>query len=103
TPGREQAGSSSRSRSRADDRRPAWSRENSQGSAAGENDIAAKAAQVGSSLFKTANSLWTKGRKEVAKAITELQDSRSESSDGRPKWMRDAERAQSQERRRPVE
>ena len=63
-------------------------RDSGQYSANGENDISQYASEVGSTLFKSANSLWNTGRKKVQKAVTELQ---SDGDPSRPKWMRDAE------------
>lgn len=53
----------------------------------GEADFSKTAAAVGSSLFKSANSLWKTSQKKVAKAVTEFQQ---ESDPSQPKWMREA-------------
>lgn len=53
----------------------------------GEADFSKTAAAVGSSLFKSANSLWKTSQKKVQKAVTEFQQ---ESDPSQPKWMREA-------------
>ncbi|TGJ85751.1 hypothetical protein E0Z10_g2986 [Xylaria hypoxylon] len=50
------------------------------------DDIQRKAAAVGSSIFKTANSLWKTGQKQVQKAVADFQQDGSDSN--QPKWMR---------------
>ncbi|PHH80899.1 hypothetical protein CDD80_5819 [Ophiocordyceps camponoti-rufipedis] len=54
----------------------------------GEPDFAKSAAAVGTSLFKTANSLWKTGQKKMQRAVADFQQ--QEEDTGRPKWMRDA-------------
>ncbi|KAI9844862.1 MAG: hypothetical protein M1838_002004 [Thelocarpon superellum] len=76
---------------------PLWMRQNepsrstarANGSSAvyGEKDVGTYASEVGSQLFKSANALWTTGRKKVQKAVTELQ---SDGDPSQPKWMREA-------------
>ncbi|PWI65986.1 hypothetical protein PCL_05464 [Purpureocillium lilacinum] len=58
----------------------------------GDADFAKSAAAVGSSLFKTANSLWKTGQKKVQKAVA---DFNQEGDPSQPKWMRDAQLQQS--------
>lgn len=52
----------------------------------GEPDLAKSAAAVGSSLFKTANSLWKTGQKKMQQAVADFQQ---EGDPSQPKWMRD--------------
>ena len=54
----------------------------------GEPDLAKTAAAVGSSFFKTANSLWRTGQKKMQQAVAEFQQ---EGDSSQPKWMRDAQ------------
>ncbi|KAI1425858.1 hypothetical protein F5Y12DRAFT_795069 [Xylaria sp. FL1777] len=53
------------------------------------DDISRKAAAMGSSFFKTANSLWKTGQKQVQKAVADFQQDSSDPS--QPKWMRSAQ------------
>jgi hypothetical protein len=79
-----------RSTSRKDNRSPA-----------GEKDVTQYAQDIGSTLFKSANSLWKTSQKKVQRAVADLQ---AESDGGQPKWMRDAlaqESASRGERQRP--
>ncbi|TWU73418.1 hypothetical protein ED733_003912 [Metarhizium rileyi] len=55
----------------------------------GESDLAKSAAAVGSSLFKTANSLWKSGQKKMQQAVSDFQQDAGDTS--QPKWMRDAQ------------
>ncbi|KAF4556620.1 UBA/TS-N domain-containing protein [Elsinoe fawcettii] len=76
---------------------PAWmradsSRSNSQqrrpdSAASGDKDVSQYASDVGSAFFKSANSLWKAGRKQVQKAVSDFQQ---EGDPNQPKWMRDA-------------
>ncbi|KAI2609229.1 hypothetical protein GGR54DRAFT_618217 [Hypoxylon sp. NC1633] len=91
-------------RSRRDDTRsrnhgsPAWmsgeqtdempARRDSKSPAAGD-DFSKKAAAMGSSFFKTANSLWKSGQKQVQKAVADFQQEGGDPS--QPKWMRSAQ------------
>ena len=61
-------------------------RQNSRSPANGERDPAKIAAELGSNLFKTANSLWKTGTKKLNQAVSELN---SESDSNQPKWMKD--------------
>ncbi|KAI9888368.1 MAG: hypothetical protein M1814_000529 [Vezdaea aestivalis] len=56
--------------------------------AGGENEFTQKASQVGSTLFKSANSMWKTGRKKVQQAVSEFQQ---EGDPSQPKWMRDSQ------------
>ncbi|RPA82641.1 hypothetical protein BJ508DRAFT_369522 [Ascobolus immersus RN42] len=79
---------------------PAWARE---GNGGAEKDITAVATEIGTSLFKSANSLWKQGRKAVVKAVNEVQGGPAASSTGDPnipKWMRDQSDTPSVPRRR---
>ncbi|KAK4191701.1 hypothetical protein QBC35DRAFT_486880 [Podospora australis] len=77
---------------------PAWMREgppsdgtrsrDNQSPASMDADFAKTAAAVGTSLFKTANSLWKTGQKKVQKAVAEFQQ---EGDPNQPKWMRSAQ------------
>jgi hypothetical protein len=76
---------------------PSWMREenaersssrNKEGrSPAGEKDVTQYAQDIGSTLFKSANSLWKTSQKKVQRAVADMQ---AESDGGQPKWMRDA-------------
>lgn len=54
-----------------------------------EPDFAKSAAAVGSSLFKTANSLWKTGQKKMQQAVSDFQGDGG--NPNQPKWMRDAQ------------
>ncbi|KAH8908647.1 hypothetical protein BR93DRAFT_925733 [Coniochaeta sp. PMI_546] len=58
-------------------------------SPASDVDFTKTAAAVGTSIFKTANSLWKTGQKKMQKAVAELQQDGGDPS--QPKWMRDAQ------------
>jgi hypothetical protein len=84
--------------------RPAWMREEETRSRSGqrghpgqsqEKDVAQMASDIGSTLFKSANSLWKTGRKQVQKAVADLQQ---DGDPNVPKWMRDAPAAESASR-----
>lgn len=60
-------------------------RDQSTSPASGEVDITRMAASAGSSLLKTANSLWKTSQKKVQQAVSEFQQ---ESDPHQPKWMR---------------
>ncbi|KAI1098408.1 hypothetical protein F4804DRAFT_346365 [Jackrogersella minutella] len=57
-------------------------------SPASEDDFSKKAAAMSSSFFKTANSLWKSGQKQVQKAVADFQQEGGDPS--QPKWMRSA-------------
>ncbi|KAI4213081.1 MAG: hypothetical protein LQ351_004235 [Letrouitia transgressa] len=75
---------------------PAWMKEatdptdqrrhNSRSSTNVEKDPSKIAAEIGSNLFKTANSLWKSGTKKLNQAVA---DFNSESDSSQPKWMRE--------------
>lgn len=81
-------------------RNPAWmqgevsrsgSRQRDVGNASrGEKETSQYASDIGSSLFKSANSLWKTGQKKVQKAMADFQDGDS----SQPKWMREAAQQQ---------
>ncbi|KAK1783571.1 hypothetical protein QBC45DRAFT_365584 [Copromyces sp. CBS 386.78] len=64
------------------------SRDNRSPASLAEVDFAKTAAAVGTSLFKTANSLWKTGQKKVQEAVREFQHEGGDPN--QPKWMRDA-------------
>lgn len=88
---------------------PAWMREGHTGSVPPRNDnssptygddLSQKAAAMGTSFFKTANSLWKSGQKQVQKAVADFQHDPSQ-----PRWMQSTQqdRTHSSERQaRPV-
>jgi len=105
--GERRGASTSRRRDGSEHRQPqpAWAREGGPGASGGEKDIAAIASEVGSNLFKSANSLWSVGRKKMEKAVKELQNAQTGDCAGgdMPKWMRDAhiyQRGEEEMRRR---
>ncbi|KAL9581579.1 MAG: hypothetical protein Q9212_003811, partial [Teloschistes hypoglaucus] len=82
-------------RERNEDAQPAWmrdrsaaaadgQRQNSRSPVNGEKDPAKIAAELGSNLFKTANSLWKTGQKKLNRAVA---DFNSDSDSSQPKWM----------------
>jgi hypothetical protein len=56
-----------------------------------EKDVTQLASEIGSTLFKSANSLWKTGRKQVQKAVADFQQ---DGDPNVPKWMRDAQAAE---------
>jgi hypothetical protein len=56
-----------------------------------EKDVTQLASEIGSTLFKSANSLWKTGRKQVQKAVA---DFNQDGDPNMPKWMRDAQAAE---------
>ncbi|RMZ68127.1 uba ts-n domain [Pyrenophora seminiperda CCB06] len=56
-----------------------------------EKDVTQMASEIGNNLFKSANSLWKTGRKQVQKAMADFQH---EGDPNMPKWMRDAQAAE---------
>ncbi|KAF2852079.1 hypothetical protein T440DRAFT_467316 [Plenodomus tracheiphilus IPT5] len=85
---------------RASGRQPAWMREEGARSQSGhrrqegqsqEKDVTQMASEIGNTLFKSANSLWKTGRKQVQKAMADLNQ---EGDPNMPKWMRDAQAAE---------
>jgi hypothetical protein len=57
-----------------------------------DKDVTQLASDIGTSLFKSANSLWKTGRKQVQKAVADFQQ---DGDPNMPKWMRDAQAAES--------
>ncbi|KAF2125364.1 hypothetical protein P153DRAFT_434444 [Dothidotthia symphoricarpi CBS 119687] len=79
---------------------PAWARGENARSQSGqrrqegqahEKDVAQVATELGNNLFKSANSLWKTGRKQVQKAMADFQQ---DGDPNVPKWMRDAQAAE---------
>ena len=80
--------------------RPAWMKDDDARSRSGqrrnegqsqEKDVTQMASEIGNNLFKSANSLWKTGRKQVQKAMADFQH---EGDPNMPKWMRDAQAAE---------
>ena len=78
--------------------KPAWMQEqerngaslrrrNSRSPANGERDPSQYAAEIGTKMFKTANSLWKTGTKRLNQAVAEFN---SDSDSNQPKWMKEA-------------
>ncbi|KAL7795376.1 hypothetical protein V8C37DRAFT_374314 [Trichoderma ceciliae] len=70
-------------------------RSDSRSPARGEADFAKTAAAMGTTLFKSANTLWKTGQKKMQQAVAEFQQ---EGDPNQPKWMRDAQQALAQPR-----
>ena len=79
--------------------KPAWMREQQRSGAGqrrqhsrsptnGEKDPSQYAAEIGTKMFKTANSLWKTGTKKLNQAVAEFN---SDSDSNQPKWMKDAQ------------
>lgn len=81
---------SSRMRSENPDLPPRWDDRSPVG-----GDFSQKAAAMGTSFFKTANSLWKQGQKQVQKAVADFNQEGGDPN--QPKWMR----AAAQERQQP--
>jgi hypothetical protein len=90
---------------RAGGSRPAWMRDDEARSRSGqrkgdtpsqEKDVTQVASDIGSTLFKSANSLWKTGRKQVQKAMADLNQDGGDPNV--PKWMRDAQAAEANPR-----
>ncbi|KAJ6198032.1 UBA/TS-N domain-containing protein [Bipolaris maydis] len=60
-----------------------------------EKDMTQMASEIGNNLFKSANSLWKTGRKQVQKAMADFQQ---DGDPNMPKWMRDAQAAEANTR-----
>lgn len=80
---------------------PSWVREeagqrrqDSRSPASTERDVAQYASELGNSLFKSANSLFRAGRKQVQKAMADFQQ---EADASQPRWMQAADRSSRQE------
>jgi hypothetical protein len=94
-------------KARENDNVPAWmkgdegrSRSGQRGPGEGgqEKDVTQLASEIGSSLFKSANSLWKTGRKQVQKAVADFQQ---DGDPNVPKWMRDAQAAEAAAQQQP--
>ncbi|KAL8676479.1 MAG: hypothetical protein Q9186_007003 [Xanthomendoza sp. 1 TL-2023] len=83
--------------SAGEDGQPAWMRDSSQSRVHqqrqssrspvnGEKDPSKIAAELGTNLFKTANSIWKTGTKKLNQAVAELN---SDGDSTQPKWMRE--------------
>ncbi|WYZ38415.1 hypothetical protein EsH8_III_000329 [Colletotrichum jinshuiense] len=85
-------------RGREDGRQDSQRRADTRSPANSEADFSKTAAAVGTSLFKTANSLWKTSKKQVQQAVAEFNQ---EGDPSQPKWMRSAQqdRVQTPERR----
>ena len=92
TPGRRKSSTSGASK-------PAWMREQERSNLSqerpeskspvnGERDPTQYASEIGSKMFKTANSLWKTGTKKLNQAVSEFN---SDSDTNQPKWMKDAQ------------
>lgn len=92
TPGRRKSSGGSSAK-------PAWMREqerngasqrrqDSRSPANGEKDPSQYAAEIGTKMFKTANSLWKTGTKRLNQAVAEIN---SDSDTNQPKWMKEAQ------------
>lgn len=92
TPGRRKSSTSGASK-------PTWMRDQersnvsqkrpeSKSPVSGERDPTQYASEIGSKMFKTANSLWKTGTKKLNQAVSEFN---SDSETNQPKWMKDAQ------------
>ncbi|KAM0452230.1 hypothetical protein ACHAPV_008743 [Trichoderma viride] len=72
-------------------------RSDSRSPARGDGDFAKTAAAMGSTLFKSANTLWKTGQKKMQQAVAEFQQE-GQGDPSQPKWMRDAQQARAQPR-----
>ena len=79
--------------------KPAWMQEQERSGASqrrqdsrspvnGEKDPSQYAAEIGTKMFKTANSLWKTGTKKLNQAVSEFN---SDSESNQPKWMKNAQ------------
>ena len=103
TPGRRKSSGGSSAK-------PAWMREqerngasqrrqDSRSHANGEKDPSQYAAEIGTKMFKTANSLWKTGTKRLNQAVSEIN---SDSDSNQPKWMKEVQpKVNTQEPRPP--
>ena len=66
-------------------------------SPAGDKDVTQYASEFGSTLFKSANTLWKTGQKRVQKVVADLQH---DQDPNQPRWMRET-RSQTQAETRP--
>ncbi|KAF2657120.1 hypothetical protein K491DRAFT_691320 [Lophiostoma macrostomum CBS 122681] len=86
--------------------KPSWMREEDARSRSGqrrqeaqadpqEKDVSQYASEIGSTLFKSANSLWKTGRKQVQKAVADFQQ---DGDPNVPKWMKATQGAENGQR-----
>ncbi|KAK8112136.1 uncharacterized protein PG998_008593 [Apiospora kogelbergensis] len=85
---------------------PAWMRDDQPSNtppAEGSSELQQRAAAMGASFFKTANTLWKTGQKQVQKAVAEFNQEGGGGDPNQPKWMRSAqqERQSAPEKQRP--
>ncbi|KAJ9659538.1 auxilin-like clathrin-binding protein required for normal clathrin function [Coniosporium apollinis] len=73
---------------RADTRSGSEQRRQDSRSPGPEKDVTQYASELGSTLFKSANSLWKTSQKKVQRAVADFQQ---EGDSSQPKWMRDAQ------------
>ena len=73
-------------------------RESSRSPANGEKDPSQYAAEIGTKMFKTANSLWKTGTKRLNQAVAEFN---SDSDSTQPKWMKEAQKEEGARKPRP--
>ncbi|ETI24674.1 hypothetical protein G647_04043 [Cladophialophora carrionii CBS 160.54] len=79
------------------------SRKRPEGAArAQDRDIEKMAAEFGANFFKTANSLWKQGTKQIQKAVQEF-NSDTESAAAQPKWMRETAERPARKEHQPRE
>jgi hypothetical protein len=64
-----------------------------------EKDVTQVASEIGSSIFKSANSLWKSSQKKVQRAMADLQQ---DGDSNQPKWMRDAQSTDNSQTRREL-
>lgn len=83
-----------------DERARSSSRTKDNRSPAPEKDVTKYAQDIGSTLFKSANSLWKTSQKKVQKAVAEFQQDGGDPS--QPKWMREAQLREEAERQGSV-
>ncbi|RDI84437.1 hypothetical protein Vi05172_g5703 [Venturia inaequalis] len=83
-----------------DERARSSSRTKDNRSPAPEKDVTKYAQDIGSTLFKSANSLWKTSQKKVQKAVAEFQQDGGDP--GQPKWMREAQLRDEAERQGSV-
>jgi hypothetical protein len=82
-----------------DERARSSSRNKDSRSPAPEKDVTKIAQDIGSTLFKSANSLWKTSQKKVQKAVADFQQ---DGDPSQPKWMREAQLREEAERQGTV-
>jgi hypothetical protein len=82
-----------------DERARSGSRNKDNQSPAPEKDVTKYAQDIGSTLFKSANSLWKTSQKKVQKAVADFQQ---DGDPSQPKWMREAQLREEAERQGSV-